>query len=1580
MGLELGRISGPMLKDNLLRNGVDLVFQNQLTDNLLYLDVNSSKIGINTDAATRELTVDGNAKTTDLIVDNQLNAGNVIISSALTQITTTYGDLNIATAPGGTVFAPIFKTDTFKIYENNIETYLSNADIEFTPHGTGKLLTGDTDVTGNLHATGNITLDGNIRFGNSDTDTITFNAEVTSNIVPDIDATYSLGNVDKKWLDLRSKLVNGEFLTTGDLSYPSIHSIALTPGKTWFVAANGSDSNAGQHENNPLATVAYALTCAADGDTIHIYPGTYTEVFPLFVPAGVSVKGPASLRSVTIVPTEDTKYNDCFLMNGGCTISNLTVKDFYYDAVNDTGYAFRFASVFQVKSRSPYVQNCSVITKGSVITPDDPRGYDSHDAGKGALVDGSVAAVEKTTTLVVITTDTTQTTADNMYITTDEGLVETYSGERAMLFHSVTFITPGVDGLTMTNGVRVEWLNSFTYYSNIGLYATNGSGRLSDGVPVMPMLFAAAAGGGGGPPPGPSLVTVYGAELRSIGSANVYGEYGAVADGDETLMYLIQHNFAYIGTGKDTENDITLVKQDQETSELNSGKIYYQSVDQQGNFRVGAAFAVDQNTGFVTLNGLGQNVTGINQINISDGTNQTFIDATVIQQNNIRIFQNTIQSTQGPINIHASDNEIYLNQNISVTKDLDVTGDFVIAGELFLGNQSADTVSFATFVENLVPKTAVTFDIGTNSLKWRTINPHGFVLEDIQLRDNTISTTLSNSNLELAASQTGIVDITELTAENNLSVNTTTDVKNTEITGSVDITGDTISAGTQIVNGTYALTGGLTTTSNPFSFGNIVALDNQLTTTESNSNLELRASGTDIYVPSNNVVLDNDLTVLGNTQVVDVVNINDTTATVFDVNTNILISSNYIEAQSTLNLVLGANGTGIVHVTSNDVEFGQQLVVDTGLTSLKDTTVIGALDLTGDEFLIGNKDQTGNLDLSNDFTVSATAKFGNVSFIGNTVSTFGLLDDLSLSATGIVSVPTNNVTISKNLTVDDTSYLNSLTNSNTISADIFYDTNIKISENFITTTEGPNDLELYAHGTGVVRFDDSFTVDNDIAVNGLTSLKNLSITNINQTGNVVQTGNSTLTGDRFIDGDITTYSAVLLTDISIINNSITTRSSNSDLELLAAGTGNILVPTSNVRINNNLTIVGTSSIVNLTNSGTFSANEFYNGDILISENFIETTLSSSTLELRGNLAGGVKLEKIKINNNVISAIDTNSNITFAPAAGKSLIVDTNTAIKLPIGKTIYGGANVTSTIAVDYTNASWEANNLKITNPSAFLIYLFSYLTPGTTFSGVLKFRYAYNDPDTVTTPTVTVAGAITNVGSVYTIPLTTIPGINYFSAIFDTLVIYEPAYNRTGYSGELRFSNQTNLFEAWENTSRPLAGIYSSDRKTTVTAGSINDLNFVANNIAAMEVKEAVTRVNSLLVSNNLDFAGDTITATSLNSDIKLFNNGTAQVNIDDISFIGNEIRNYSNSPFTLNVSATGHVAMNTVTALAIPSGGDAERPLSPEIGMVRYNTDSNLTEVFNGIQFVSLAGNSQTATLDEIQELNEIYSLILG
>ena len=60
----------------------------------------------------------------------------------------------------------------------------------------------DLDVTGNITLSGNVTADGNVILGDADTDSITLNADITSNIVPDVTNTYDLGETGKNWRDL----------------------------------------------------------------------------------------------------------------------------------------------------------------------------------------------------------------------------------------------------------------------------------------------------------------------------------------------------------------------------------------------------------------------------------------------------------------------------------------------------------------------------------------------------------------------------------------------------------------------------------------------------------------------------------------------------------------------------------------------------------------------------------------------------------------------------------------------------------------------------------------------------------------------------------------------------------------------------------------------------------------------------------------------------------------------------------------------------------------------------------------------------------------------------------------------------------------------------------------------------------------------------------------------------------------------------------------------------------------------------------------------------------------------------------
>ena len=439
--MAIGRISGPLLKENLLRNGTDLAFE---TD-LLYLDVTNRRIGVKTTSPQYALDIVGQARVTDLeITNNVFNIGNVTINGDTATISTTAQEFSIATADNTIVGNRVLVGD-LEINNSFLENTNTNSDLFIRANGTGNVnIVGNTQVDGNLHATGNISADGNITIGDSDTDNIFINADIASDLMPDIDNTYNIGDANKRWATGYFANVTTNTLTTNDLDFGSIDLISI-PGNIIYVASTGSDSQTGTHPQDPVATITKALQLAGMNDTVYIYPGQYQEAFPLVVPVGVTVKG-HSLRSVEVSPTSGTQSNDAFQLNGDTTVEDITIKDFFYNSGADTGYGFRFVNNMRVYTRSPYIRNVSVITKGTTTSNLDPRGFDSGDAGRGALVDGEVA--------------------------------DSNSNEASMLFHSVTFITPGVSGLKVTNGSRVEWLNCFTYFADKGIEILEGTAGL----------------------------------------------------------------------------------------------------------------------------------------------------------------------------------------------------------------------------------------------------------------------------------------------------------------------------------------------------------------------------------------------------------------------------------------------------------------------------------------------------------------------------------------------------------------------------------------------------------------------------------------------------------------------------------------------------------------------------------------------------------------------------------------------------------------------------------------------------------------------------------------------------------------------------------------------------------------------------------------------------------------------------------------------------------------------------------------------------------------------------------------------
>ena len=1174
--MAVGRISGPLLKANLERNGIDLAFE---TD-LLYLDVTNSRIGINTATPQYDLDVDGTVKSTRQIADVSATIGDIELIG--NTIRSTNGNLNLGTLDN-VVYQNKARIDSIDIEGNLISTNESNANLEISPNGTGTVeVQSDMNVTGNIHATGNISADGNITLGDADTDSITFNAKVASNIIPDATNTYTLGESGTGWNEVFVNQITATSVTTDSAVIDGVD-LTLRQGNIFYVAENGDDTFTGTHQQDPFASLKHALSQASAGDTIYLFPGVYTEVFPLTVPAGVSVQG-GGIRSVKIVPTTATRYNDCFLLNGESTVEDLTIADYYSGRNNftitsgggasgtftvnvgttdqahtyvsggritndaktidiavtgatyvhgtgvltvtysgtapangeevylgglvfscngtnrtfpDNGYGFRFATDFEVTSRSPYIKNITAITKGSVTTAEDPRGFNEGDAGKGALIDGAYATAN--------------------------------SKEASMLFHSATFIVPGVDAISCTNGVRVEWLNSFTYFANRSFHCFNSNAgkayngktkvRLGgitgtftqgntitftsvdnstivtatidsvnrdvmkidgiyddvDGFDTTPASII------DGSATATEILSVdkreFGAEIRMIGSASVYGNFGLVGDGSGVIIYAIGHNLAYIGNGKEVTNDPNTVNQANEIVELNNAKVRYNSVDHRGDFRVGDLFYVDQESGSVSFVASNLNIDITNGVTFTTGSDTTFINGNSIRTGNVRISGQTIETTSGDLILDSATNDVTISANVDINGNLDVSGNVTVGGNITLGDADTDNIEITARIDSdLIPNVTDTYNLGSDTKIWNNLYVNQVEVDDIEINTNYITTTSSNADLELRANGTGEILVPNNNVEitNDLTVSGTTTLANTNITGTLTHVGDFTQTGNTTVNGNVTVTGNLDVDGR-VDFESIRIEDNFITTTDSNADLELRANGSgEVVIPNNNLRVDNDVTVTGAISAATINASGSITANQWFVG-DIFIDDNFITTNSSnADLDLRANGTG--KVLAEGLEFDSNSIA----------TTTGDLNFDAESELVVF-DNTGAVQLPKGTTAERpTAVAGQIRYNTDNNVFEGFNGTHWINVTGVQDLD------------GDTKITAELTpgaNDNTIRFDIAGTTVVDITDqrlnahkvvvdditidgNVISTSTTDTDLQLSANGTGKVRFDNLGFKDN----------------------------------------------------------------------------------------------------------------------------------------------------------------------------------------------------------------------------------------------------------------------------------------------------------------------------------------------------------------------------------------------------------------------------------------------------------------------------------------------------------------------
>lgn len=290
--MALGRISGPLLKSNLLRNGVDLAFENDL----LYLDVTNRRIGINTSTPSHELQVNGTIRSTTLTVTGSSTLG--LINFTSNTITSDNDQINlIAGGSNPVVYQGKLQVGDLQLTSNVFSALQPNQDIVLTTTGTGAVVVNSNlTVNGNFYTQGNMTVDGtvtikgNITIGDETTDTIAIQAGINSDLIPDTQTFLLTGAVISGTtpgvLTLQTRVLSGVTITgtAGQFSCTST-SPALYVGQELYISGVFAGSGGiGGYANTPTTyyiiatngTTTFQLSLTKNGSPITTVVGTPT--------------------------------------------------------------------------------------------------------------------------------------------------------------------------------------------------------------------------------------------------------------------------------------------------------------------------------------------------------------------------------------------------------------------------------------------------------------------------------------------------------------------------------------------------------------------------------------------------------------------------------------------------------------------------------------------------------------------------------------------------------------------------------------------------------------------------------------------------------------------------------------------------------------------------------------------------------------------------------------------------------------------------------------------------------------------------------------------------------------------------------------------------------------------------------------------------------------------------------------------------------------------------------------------------------------------------------------------------------
>ena len=217
--------------------------------------------------------------------------------------------------------------------------------VNITGSGHVSMSNTSTGSFGRLEIAGDATINGNLTFGDADTDSVSFGAEIDSNLIPNIDDTYDLGSSDKAWQDL---FLEGDITLTdagtvktaaGALTIDGAAGVNIQEGSATVISIDDSQNLVLNNISGKTVTIGHSTSETTVGDNLTV-TGNASIGGNATITGNLDVNGTLTTIDTTNLAIKDqlviiASGSDSANVDGGLLVQSGSVANsgsaFYHD-------------------------------------------------------------------------------------------------------------------------------------------------------------------------------------------------------------------------------------------------------------------------------------------------------------------------------------------------------------------------------------------------------------------------------------------------------------------------------------------------------------------------------------------------------------------------------------------------------------------------------------------------------------------------------------------------------------------------------------------------------------------------------------------------------------------------------------------------------------------------------------------------------------------------------------------------------------------------------------------------------------------------------------------------------------------------------------------------------------------------------------------------------------------------------------------------------------------------------------------------------------------------------------------------